>query len=177
MAVLPPPTLAPARLVPSGMIHAVYPGSFDPLHNGHLDVIRRASRIFDRLSVAVLHNPQKPTTLLGIDERLAVIEHVTADLANVGGAKFEGLLVDFCRQVGANVIVRGLRAISDYEAELQVAHLNRQMNPAVETLFVMTATRWSFVSSTRIKEIAALGADVSKLVPPASLEALRGRLA
>ena len=157
------------------MIRAVYPGSFDPLHNGHLDVIRRASRIFGTLLVAVLHNQQKPTTLFGIDERLAMIEAATADIPNVQAAKFEGLLVDFCRLSGANVIVRGLRAISDYESELQVAHLNRQMNPAVETLFVMTATRWSFVSSTRIKEIAALGADVAKLVPPASLDALARR--
>jgi pantetheine-phosphate adenylyltransferase len=157
------------------MIHAVYPGSFDPLHNGHLDVIRRAARIFDRLTVAVLHNPLKPNTLFGIEERLAIVREATAGIDHVQTAMFEGLLVDFCRQQGAHVIVRGLRAISDYEAELQVAHLNRQMNPDVETLFVMTATRWSYLSSTRVKEIASLGADVSTLVPEATLKRLDAR--
>ena len=157
------------------MIRAVYPGSFDPLHNGHLDVIQRAARIFDHLTVAVLHNPLKPTTLFDIEERLAIARASVDGLKNVEAAMFEGLLVEFCRQSGSRVIVRGLRAISDYEAELQVAHLNRQMNPAVETLFVMTATRWSFVSSTRIKEIAQLGASVDKLVPTASLDRLVAR--
>lgn len=157
------------------MIRAVYPGSFDPLHNGHLDVIERSARIFDQLTVAVLHNPLKPNTLFDIEERLAILRESIDGLPNVEAAMFEGLLVDFCRQSGARVIVRGLRAISDYEAELQVAHLNRQMNPAVETLFVMTATRWSFVSSTRIKEIAQLGANVDKLVPKASLDRLESR--
>jgi len=157
------------------MIRAVYPGSFDPLHNGHLDVIKRSARIFDHLTVAVLHNRLKPNTLFDIEERLAIVRESIDGLHNVEAAAFEGLLVDFCRQDGARVIVRGLRAISDYEAELQVAHLNRQMNPAVETLFVMTATRWSFVSSTRIKEIAGLGASVSKLVPKPSLDRLEAR--
>jgi pantetheine-phosphate adenylyltransferase len=157
------------------MIRAVYPGSFDPLHNGHLDVIKRSARIFDHLTVAVLHNRQKPNTLFDIEERLAILREAIDGLPNVEAAMFEGLLVEFCRQSGARVIVRGLRAISDYEAELQVAHLNRQMNPAVETLFVMTATRWSFVSSTRIKEIAQLGANVDKLVPKASLDRLEAR--
>lgn len=158
------------------MIHAVYPGSFDPLHNGHLDVIRRAARIFDRLTVAVLHNPQKAVTLFDIDERLAILREATDGMPNVQAAMFEGLLVDFCRRERANVIVRGLRAISDYESELQVAHLNRQMNPDVETLFVMTATRWSFLSSTRVKEIANLGADVSALVPDATMKRLETRM-
>ncbi len=154
------------------MIRAVYPGSFDPLHNGHLDVITRGARIFDHLTVAVLHNPLKPITVFGIEERLGIVRDAIGGLPNVEASMFEGLLVDFCRQTGARVILRGLRAISDYESELQVAHLNRQMLPGVETLFVMTATRWSFVSSTRIKEIAELGADVRKLVPDASYERL-----
>jgi len=157
------------------MIRAVYPGSFDPVHNGHLDVIQRAARIFDHLTVAVLHNPLKPTTLFGIEERLAMVRGAIDGMSNVEASMFEGLLVDFCRQLDAQVIVRGLRAISDYEAELQVAHLNRQMLPGVETLFIMTATRWSFVSSTRIKEIAQLGADVAKLVPKPSNEGLVAR--
>jgi len=157
------------------MIRAVYPGSFDPLHHGHLDVITRASHIFDHLTVAVLHNRQKSATLFSIEERLAILRESTAGFANVETAMFEGLLVDFCRLSGASVIVRGLRAISDYESELQVAHLNRQMNPEVETLFVMTATRWSFLSSTRVKEISELGADVSRLVPEPSLRRLEAR--
>jgi pantetheine-phosphate adenylyltransferase len=157
------------------MIRAVYPGSFDPLHHGHLDVIARASHIFDHLTVAVLHNPLKPRTLFSIEERLAILRESTGAYANVEISAFQGLLVDFCRLSRANVIVRGLRAISDYESELQVAHLNRQMNPEVETLFVMTATRWSFLSSTRVKDISELGADVSRLVPEASLRRLEAR--
>jgi pantetheine-phosphate adenylyltransferase len=150
------------------MIHAVYPGSFDPLHNGHVDVIRRASRLFDRLTVAVLHNPLKPISLFDIEARLAMVRESTTGIANVDADSFEVLLVDYMRARGAGVIVKGLRAISDFEYELQMAHLNRQMNPDVETLFVMTATRWSYVSSTRVKEIAMYGADVAKLVPPAT---------
>ncbi len=150
------------------MVHAVYPGSFDPLHNGHVDVIRRASRLFDRLTVAILHNPLKSSALFGIDDRLAMVRESTRGMANVDADAFEGLLVDYMRSRGASVIVKGLRVISDFEYELQMAHLNRQMNPDVETLFVMTATRWSFVSSTRVKEIAKYGADVAKLVPPAT---------
>jgi pantetheine-phosphate adenylyltransferase len=157
------------------MIHAVYPGSFDPLHNGHVDVIRRASRIFDRITVAVAFNRGKPNGFLDIDERLAVVRETIDGMPHVEAATFEGLLVDFCRQVDARVIVKGLRAISDYEFELQQAHLNRQMNPNVETCFIMTATRWSYVASTRVKEIAQLGADVHKLVPKASLARLEAR--
>jgi pantetheine-phosphate adenylyltransferase len=150
------------------MVHAVYPGSFDPLHNGHVDVIRRASRLFDRLTVAVAHNPLKSSALFGVEERLAMLRESTKGIANVDAEAFEGLLVDYMRARRAGVIVKGLRVISDFEYELQMAHLNRQMNPDVETLFVMTATRWSFVSSTRVKEIAKFGADVAKLVPPAT---------
>jgi len=157
------------------MIRAVYPGSFDPLHNGHLDLIRRASRVFDHLTVAVLHNRQKPHTLFGIEERLDMLRASIEGLPNVEAAMFEGLLVDFCQAIEARVIVKGLRVISDFETELQQAHLNRQMNPDVETCFVMTATRWSYVSSTRVKEIAQLGADVAKLVPRATLARLEAR--
>ena len=157
------------------MIHAVYPGSFDPLHNGHLDVIRRASRIYDRLTVAVLNNPLKNGKEFAIEERLAIIEEVVDGMPNVSADSFEGLLADYMRELSANVIVKSLRAISDFEYELQMAHLNRQLNPNVETTFIMAGTRWSYVSSTRVKEIARYGADVSKLVPKQTLQRLRAR--
>ncbi len=154
------------------MVHAVYPGSFDPIHNGHLDIIRRASSIYDRLTVSVLNNPLKSNKLFTIEERVAIIGDTVRDIPNVSVAKFEGLLVDYMKEVEARVIVKSLRAISDFEYELQMAHLNRQLNPSVETTFIMTATRWSYVSSTRVKEIAKYGADVTKLVPKASFEGL-----
>ncbi|CAN5847981.1 pantetheine-phosphate adenylyltransferase [soil metagenome] len=155
------------------MVHAVYPGSFDPLHNGHADIIRRASSIYDRLTVAVLNNPMKDSKTFTVDERLAILEDVVRDMPNVNTEKFEGLLANYMEQLGARVIVKGLRAISDFEYELQMAHLNRQLNASLETTFIMTATRWSYVSSTRIKELAKYGADVKKLVPRATLKALQ----
>lgn len=158
------------------MIHAVYPGSFDPLHNGHVDLIRRAARIYGKLTVAVLHNPQKQTWLFDAAERVEIIREVVKGMPNVGVDSFDGLLADYTREVGARVIVKGLRAISDFEYELQMAHLNRQLNPDAETTFIMTATRWSYVSSTRVKEIARYGADVSKLVPRATLRRLLEKL-
>lgn len=154
------------------MVHAVYPGSFDPLHNGHLDIIHRASSIYDQVTIAVLNNPLKDTKLFSIEERLAIVQDTIQELPNVSCERFEGLLANYMEQVGARIIVKGLRAISDFEYELTMAHLNRQLNPNIETTFIMTATRWSYVSSTRIREIAQFGADVQKLVPPASLNAL-----
>ena len=158
------------------MVRAVYPGSFDPLHNGHVDVIRRASRLFGHLTVAVAHNPLKDDGLFTVGERVAIVRETVAGMPDVDVTAFQGLLVEFMRAAGATVIVKGLRAISDFEYELQMAHLTRQMNRDVETLFVMTATRWSYVSSTRVREIAGFGADVTKLVPPATLRRLRRRL-
>jgi pantetheine-phosphate adenylyltransferase len=158
------------------MIHAVYPGSFDPLHNGHVDIIRRAARIYDRLTVAVLDNPLKNDRAFTIEERLEIIDEVVAPMPNVDAERFEGLLAEYMRTRHANVIVKGLRAISDFEYELQMAHLNRQLNPEVETTFIMTATRWSYVSSTRVKELARYGADVAKLVPAPTLERLQASL-
>ncbi len=159
------------------MIHAVYPGSFDPVHNGHLDIIYRASRIYDHLTVAVLHNSLKDKQLFNVEERLHLIKKSTEDICNVSVEQFEGLLANYSTQKKAKVIVRGLRAISDFEYELQMAHLNRQLNPNLETTFIMTATRWSYVSSTNIKELALYNGDVSKLVPIATLEALKTKFA
>ena len=158
------------------MIHAVYPGSFDPVHNGHADLIRRAARIYDRLTVAVLDNPAKGDQTFTTDARLEILEEVVAPLENVRAERFHGLLAEYVREIDGNVIVKGLRAISDFEYELQMAHLNRQLNPDVETTFIMTATRWSYVSSTRVKELARYGADVSKLVPPATLRRLDAKM-
>ncbi len=159
------------------MIHAVYPGSFDPLHNGHVDVIRRAARIYDRLTVAVLDNPGKRDRMFDTEERLEILRETTEGMSKVDVASFDGLLAEYMRELGADVIVKGLRAISDFEYELQMAHLNRQLNPRAETTFVMTATRWSYLSSTRVKEIARYGADVSKLVPKATQAFLAAKLA
>ncbi len=157
------------------MVHAVYPGSFDPLHNGHVDIIRRAARIYERLTIAVLHNPLKDGHLFSAAERVDIIRETIKDMPGIDVDAFDGLLADYLRRLEATVIVKGLRAISDFEYELQMAHLNRQLNPEVETTFIMTATRWSYVSSTRVKEIARYGADVSKLVPRPTLRRLQER--
>lgn len=159
-------------------MHVVYPGSFDPLHYGHFDVITRASRLFDRVTVAVLENPAKRNAwLFTPEERMALIQEAAhnAKLHNVHADTFKGLLVDYMKQHGSRVIVKGLRAVSDYESELQMAHLNRQYGNHPETLFIMAATRWSYVSSTMVKEIARYGGDVSKLVPNVTFEALKGK--
>ena len=158
------------------MSTALYPGSFDPITFGHLDVIERAVGIFDRLVVGVLVNPRK-TPLLGLDERIAVIAEVIAEeLGENGGqvsvAGFDGLTVQYAREIGAGFIVRGLRAVSDFESELQMAHTNRKLAPAVDTIFLMTALEHAYVSSSLVKEIAAFGGDVSGMVPAAALRRL-----
>lgn len=157
-------------------MHVVYPGSFDPFTNGHLDVTRRAARLFSKVTVAVLENPSKRGQyLFSAEERVEIIREAARDLSNVEVASFQGLLAEFVKQIGAHAIVKGLRAVSDYEYELQMAHLNRQLVPGLETLFILAATRYSFVSSTMVKEIARYGGDVSKLVPPATLKALKAK--
>jgi pantetheine-phosphate adenylyltransferase len=156
---------------------AVYPGSFDPITLGHLDVIGRAARMFDRLVVGVLANPRK-APLFDADRRVALIrESLAAEPGDGGGAAveveaFEGLTVDFCRAHGARWVVRGLRAISDFELELQLAQTNRVLAPEVDAVFLMTALEHGYVSSSLAKEIATFGGDVSALVPPAAVRAL-----
>jgi pantetheine-phosphate adenylyltransferase len=154
---------------------AVYPGSFDPITNGHLDVIRRASGVFERIVVGVLANPRKQP-LLSVEERIDIIrEALAADGAPADGievSSFDGLTVDFCRARGAGFIVRGLRAISDFETEMQLAHNNRKLAPEVDTVFFMTALEHGYVSSSLVKEIAMFGGDVAEMIPPAALAAL-----
>jgi pantetheine-phosphate adenylyltransferase len=154
---------------------AVYPGSFDPITNGHLDIVERAANVFDTVVVAVLANPRK-APLLSVDERIeiirqALVEHaVDADRIEV--ASFDGLTVDFAGARDAAAIVRGLRAISDFETELQLAHNNRVLAPRIDTVFFMTSAANSYVSSSLVKEIASFGGDVSTMVPPAARAAL-----
>ncbi|RMG43992.1 MAG: pantetheine-phosphate adenylyltransferase [Acidobacteria bacterium] len=155
---------------------AVYPGSFDPVTMGHLDLIRRASDLFGSLVVAVLENTAK-TPMFGAEERRAMIEEAVreAGLQRVEVASFDGLLSDFARQVGARVIVRGLRAVSDVEYELQMALMNRRLNPRLETLFLTAGEEVSFISSRLVREIVQLGGDVSGLVPRPVAERLARR--
>ena len=158
---------------------AVYPGSFDPITNGHLDVVRRAARVFDRVIVAVLANPRK-TPLLDAATRVEVIGRTIAadpSLADrVEVRTFDGLTVEFCRAVGSGFLVRGLRAIADFETELQLAHNNHQLAPEVETVFFMTSLEHSYVSSSLVKEIALFGGDVSAMLPPEAASAMRQAL-
>jgi pantetheine-phosphate adenylyltransferase len=144
---------------------AVYPGSFDPITNGHLDVIERAARLFNRVIVAVSRNPEKAHTFSFAD-RLAMIKRSVAHLKNVTVDSFDGLLVDYVRQKKARSIVRGLRAVSDFDYEFQMALTNRKMAPGIETVFLMTDYKYSYLSSSFVKQIAGLGGDVSGFVPP-----------
>jgi pantetheine-phosphate adenylyltransferase len=143
---------------------AVYPGSFDPLTNGHVDIIERGMRLFDRIIVAVLINAAKQP-LFSTSERVAIVREVFKDQPAVEVDQFDGLLVDYVARRGVNVIVRGLRAMSDFEYEMQMALTNRHLSPGVETIFMMPAERYSYVSSRLVREIAALGGPVSGLVP------------
>jgi pantetheine-phosphate adenylyltransferase len=159
---------------------AVYPGSFDPVTNGHLDVVRRATAVFDRVIVAVLANPRKSALLPAADRVSAIREAldgaVVAD-TRVEVESFDGLTVEFCREREARFIVRGLRAISDFESEMQLAHNNRKLAPGIDTVFFMTALEHGYVSSSLVKEIAQFGGDVGEMVPPAAERRLRGALA
>ena len=156
-------------------VKALYPGTFDPPTNGHVDLIERGSQIFDHLTVGILVNPVK-NPLFTVEERAEMLKEATVSLGNVSIATFDGLMVDFARQVGAAAVLRGIRAISDYEHEFQMALMNRRLAPEIETVFLQPAGRYSFVSSRMVKEVVSFGGDVSGLVPPNVLKRLRGRM-
>lgn len=154
---------------------AVFPGSFDPMTNAHLDVAQRAAALFDRLTIAVLTNPRKEP-LFSMDERVALIRESIGDIGpHVSVDGFDGLTVDFAQRIGASIIVRGLRATSDFEAELQMAHTNRKLAPSVDTVFLMTALEFGYLSSTLAKEIARFGGDLAGMVPQPVANALYNR--
>ena len=144
----------------------IYPGTFDPPTNGHLDLIARGAKIADQLVIAVLRDSTKAGALFSAEEREEMLREVTAEWPNVRVTIFDGLLVDFAREQGAQAVLRGIRAVSDYEYELQMALMNRKLAPDVETLFLIPAEKYTFVSSRLIKGVAKLGGDVSALVPP-----------
>jgi pantetheine-phosphate adenylyltransferase len=153
-------------------ILAVYPGTFDPITNGHADILRRALGLFGRVVVALAENPRK-APLFSIAERRAMITDALGRDARIEVDAFEGLLVDYVRRRGAGVVIRGLRALADFEYEFQQAHMNRHLAPEVETIFLMTSEESFFVSSSLVKEVALMGGDVSRMVPSAVVSALR----
>jgi pantetheine-phosphate adenylyltransferase len=153
---------------------AIYPGSFDPITNGHLDLIQRGSRLFDRLIVSILRNESKEP-LFSVEERIEMLREVAAPYPNVEVDSFDGLLVDYAADHAATAILRGIRAISDYEYELQMALMNRRLRPEIETLFLMSNEAYSFVSSRMVKEVFSLGGNISGLAPPPVEARMRGR--
>ncbi|MCI8665377.1 MAG: pantetheine-phosphate adenylyltransferase [Dorea sp.] len=146
------------------MLRAIYPGSFDPVTFGHIDIIRRSSRLVDELIVGVLNNNAK-SPLFSVEERVRMLKEVTSDIPNIRILPFGGLLVDFAREVEAGMVIRGLRAITDFEYELQMAQTNHKMEPDLETAFLTTNLEYSYLSSTTVKEVAAFGGDISQFVP------------
>ena len=155
---------------------AIYPGSFDPVTYGHLDIIERSSKLFDRLVVGVLVNVQK-VPMFSLEERVEMIKKETAHLPNVEVQGFSGLTVDFARENGAVFMVRGLRAVTDFEYELQLSHTNRELAPDVDTVFLTTGLKYGYISSSVTKEIALFGGDITKFVPPAVEERIKEKLA
>lgn len=154
------------------MIHAVYPGSFDPITYGHLDIIQRGTKIFDKITIAVLINISKQS-LFTIEERMDLIKEATKDMKNVEVDSFDGLLVDYMERHDGNTIVKGLRAVSDFEYELQMASINRKLNSNIETFFMMTNNNYSYLSSSIVKDVAEHNGDVSDLVPKIVVQALK----
>jgi len=156
-------------------VTAIYPGTFDPPTNGHVDLIQRGAKLFDHLTVAILNNREK-NPLFTVEERVEMLEEATGPLGNVSVATFDGLMVAFARKVGASAVLRGIRAISDYEHEFQMALMNRRLAPDVETVFLQPAGRYSFVSSRMVKEVFSFGGDISGLVPPNVVKKLHARI-
>ncbi|MBT5229638.1 MAG: pantetheine-phosphate adenylyltransferase [Methylococcales bacterium] len=146
------------------MVHAVYPGTFDPVTNGHLDLIQRASTLFDKVTVVIATNPKKQPVFTR-DQRISMVQDALQGCDNVAVEGHDGLLVEYARQIDAKVIIRGLRAVSDFEYEFQLAGMNRRLAPEIETLFLTPAEQYSYVSSSLVREIARLGADISECVP------------
>jgi pantetheine-phosphate adenylyltransferase len=167
-------TLDDGRTAATAKIIAIYPGSFDPMTSGHLDLIARGSRLVHRLIVAILRNEAKQP-LFSVEERAQMLEEVLTPYPNVEVGTFNGLLVDYATERGANMILRGIRAISDYEYELQTALMNRRLQPKIETAFLMAGEAYSFISSRLVKEVASLGGNISGLVPPVVEARLRSR--
>jgi pantetheine-phosphate adenylyltransferase len=157
------------------MSTAVYPGTFDPVTYGHIDIVERTSKLFDTVIIGVLHNSAK-TPLFSVDERVNILKKATEGIPNVQVRAFEGLSVDFARECGANVIVRGLRLITDFEYELQMAQTNKKLAPDVDTTFLFTSLQYSYLSSTTVKEVAAFGGDISEFVPPFVAEQIRSKI-
>lgn len=157
------------------MLRAIYPGSFDPVTYGHMDIIRRSSAITDELIVGVLNNNAK-MPLFSVEERVKMLKEATCSLTNVTIVPFDGLLVDFARQMKADFIIRGLRAITDFEYELQMSQTNHKLEPNVETIFLTTNIEYSYLSSTTVKEIAAFGGDVTQFVPEAAARELQYKM-
>lgn len=154
---------------------AIYPGSFDPITNGHLDLIQRGAKLFDRLIVAILRNENKQP-LFSVEERAEMLRETVGHYANVEVDSFDGLLVDYAASRSATVLLRGIRAISDYEYELQMALMNRRLCPDIETVFLMAHEAYSFISSRLVKEVFSLGGNVAGLAPPVVEERMRGRM-
>jgi pantetheine-phosphate adenylyltransferase len=148
-------------------VTCICPGSYDPVTNGHLDIIRRAAGIFERVVVGVVRDPQHKATMFSVDERVAFLRDALADLPNVQVEVFSDLVVEFARRFGARTMVKGLRAISDFEWEFQMHHLNRNLAPEVETMYLMSSPQYSFLSSSGVKEVASFGGNVDDLVPEA----------
>ena len=157
------------------MTTAVYPGSFDPVTNGHLDVISRGAELFDKVIVGVLHNSTK-SPLFSVEERVRILNEATKDLPNVEIVAFSGLSVDFARQCKAKVIIRGLRAITDFEYEIQMSQTNHKLEPEVETMFLTTNLKYSYLSSTIVREVAAFGGDISQFVPETVAKSIKEKM-
>ena len=153
----------------------IYPGTFDPITNGHIDLVHRASKLFNHVIVAIAINPNKTPTF-SLEKRVALAEETLFGLNNVEVCGFEGLLIDVAEEKNANVILRGLRAVSDFEHEFQLAGMNRKMNPEIETLFLTPAEQYTYISSSLVREIASLGGDVSEFVAPCVAQALSAKL-